>query len=138
MDPKTLFVEYALPLLATALTSLLALALKALVTWLNSKAEGSKLAAVAAKVAHFSELVVTDLEHTVKPELEKALADGKLTDEEKEGLKALALERLKALLADSGMKELKGVMGILTPQLELYLSGAIEKALVGVKTQSPF
>lgn len=134
MDPKALFTDYALPLLATALSGLLAFALKALVAWLNSKAETSKGAAIAAKVAHFSELVVADLEATVKPELQKALADGKLTLEEKEGLKNLALERVKLLLADKGLGELQAVLGLLTPQIELYLSGAIEKALAGIKT----
>lgn len=124
-----MFVQYLLPVLATGLAALLGLALKSLRDMLSARASESKLHTVSARVAHFVSVVVADIEKTVKPELEAASKDGVITAEEGAKLKALALERVKKLLAEHGMKELQGVLGIVAPQVEVYLSGLIEKAV---------
>lgn len=103
-----------------------------LANWLGAMSGESKAAAVAARALHFAELVASDLEATVKPQLVKDLEDGKLSPEEGAKLKAMAMERLKLLMGQHGLEELRAVLGIVAPQLDAYLSGVIEKAVARV------
>lgn len=134
-DFNEIFVEYVLPILATGIAALAAFALKSLVSFLEAKAQSSKIAAAGVKIAHFAEIVVADLEATVKPQLAGMVADGHITDEEKKTLKDLAMSRLKQLLSEHGLDSLSGVLGIATSKVQLYLSGVIEKALNTVKAE---
>lgn len=129
------------PLLATALMALLtSVLLPALQRYLQAKAsaEGATaaqkaMAAVALKVEHFAELVVADLNATLKPLILEAAKDGNVSPEEWAKLKATAMERVKVLLGQEGLASLTGILGIGASAAETYLSGAIEKAVEAAK-----
>lgn len=140
----TLFLQYiAVPLcsgigiLVMALLGYLTAKVKASAE--KDKAAGKAISAsdIAARVLHISTVIVQDIQVTLRPELEDALADGKLTEVEKAKLKAAALARIKATLGKTGMAELRDLLGIAEDGLGGYLSGLIESALVGVKSAAP-
>jgi hypothetical protein len=123
------FVKFILPVLATGLGGLLVILFAAAGDWCRARAKESKLAAVGAQVAMLADLVVADIEATLRPKLALAAEDGQLTSAEAAELKQVAMDRLKQLLAEKGLASVKGVFGILAPQVELFLSGAIERAV---------
>lgn len=139
-DTKSLlmeaFIKYAVPILFPALAALVAWVLVALRKKLEAQAQESKIAAVGAKVAHFGEVVTRELEATLKPELKAATADGKLTPEEYKKLRDIAMARLKSLLAEQGLQELEGVLGIGAGALDGYLGGIIERAVAAIPSES--
>lgn len=145
-DPSPLmqlFLQYVAPVLFTGIGTLLAAVLAFASTKLHAAAERDRAAGkaisvadVAARATHIATQIVQDIQVTLRPELEAALADGKLTEEEKAKLKAAAMARLKATLGETGMAELRELLGIAEDGLGGYLSGLIESALVGVKAGS--
>lgn len=123
------FIKYLLPVLATAVAGGLAWLLTQLGLWIRAKWAGTKLALLTARVSELAAMVVADLEASLRPKLAEAAADGKLTPEEAAIIKKAAMDRLKELLQEHGIAEIKEVLGIFAPQVEHFLSGAIEKAL---------
>ncbi len=98
----------------------------ALAAYLRSKSAESKAAKVGLLVSEAANAAVHELDATLRPQLEAALADGVLTDEEKAKLKAAAIELLKTKLP-AGLLGLAGtVFGAFT---DTYLSGKIEQAV---------
>lgn len=125
-----LFLEYIAPPLLAVVFALAGRALAWLGGMAKARASESKLAATGARVTHFVEIVVADLNATVRPEMEKRLRDdGRLDEADGAALKAMAMERLKKLLTEHGMEELQSVLGIVGPQVEMYLSALIEKSV---------
>lgn len=124
-----LFVSYGLPLLIPVVMGGVFWALLKASTLLDAKAAESKIAAIAGRVTHFADVVVHEVDAVVRPKLLEAAKDGKITLAEAEELKKAALDKLKLLLTEKGLGEIQGVFGILLPQVETYLSGAIEKAV---------
>jgi len=122
-----------LPLLATGLFAGAGWLMAKLIAYLSAKGEHTKLAAAGLKVAMLADAVVADLNATVKPELQAALADGKLTDEEKKYLKDLALARLKDMLGKHGLSTIQSVIGVWLPSIDTYLSGVIEQSVSAAK-----
>jgi hypothetical protein len=88
---------------------------------------------IAAEVAHFVELVVRDLEVTLKPKLKLAVGDGVLTTEEVRQLRTEALDRVKFLLATSGLEQLKLAFGFGAEQATSYILGQVEKKVAEMK-----
>ena len=125
-----LFLQYAAPPLLTALGGLAALALKKLNDYLSAKSTESKAAFVGAKLASAASTVVADLNVTLRPQLEAALADGVLTDAEKTKLKETALNTLKAKLPAELMGAAQGIFGAF---LDTHLSGLVEQAVASQK-----
>ncbi|WP_434346675.1 hypothetical protein ACN6A1_35695 [Myxococcus virescens] len=124
---------HVVPVLATALTALLAAALTALPRKLSVQAEESKLALVGHRATVLAEGIVRAIEVTMKPELEAAAADGVLPQAELQHLKATALERLKTSLGERGLAELQEVPKLSVGGLGAFLSGLIEAALDKMK-----
>lgn len=129
MTATEMFLQYVVPILVSLVVSGVLWLLFQGGKLLAVRAKESKFFAVAAQVAHLAEIVVAEVDAVVRPKLVAALADGKVTQAEAEELKKVALAKLKELLAQRGMKELKGVIGIFMPSVDTYLSGAIEKAV---------
>ncbi len=123
------FVQIVVPALCTGLAGLLGWAMMALRKKFEAQAEQSKIAAVGTRITHLADVVVADLNATVKPAIVEAAKDGVLTAEEAAKIKSMAMDRLKALIAEKGMAELSGVLGIVAPSIETYLSGLIEQAV---------
>ncbi len=126
---KELLFQYVLPPVLTALGLGAAWCLTQLGLFISAKWKGQKAAEAVSRVTHFASVIVADLEGTMRPEVQKAMADGHLSPEEGKRLKEVAMARLKQMLAEQGMAELTGLVGVFAPTLEGYLSGLIERAV---------
>lgn len=126
--------ESLLSLLAAALSAGVVWALRALTAWLSSQTDRNRLLGALSRATHLAELVVVDLERTVRPKLAAALADGKLTPEEAEKLRAEAIERVKDTLGTHGMEELRAALGIV--DLDAYLGSLVETVVGRLKHQA--
>ena len=124
------FLESVLPLLLTALGGALVWAVAQLASWLRSKAAESKLARVGTVVADLAASVVAELNATLRPQLQAALADGQLTDVEKALLKATAVSVLKTKLPPAMQSLAASVFG---SAVDTWLAGHVERAVTAAK-----
>lgn len=121
-----LVLQYVVAPLLTVLGPLLvALAFKA-VQLVSAKTSTSKVAAVAAPFAELAASVVANLDKTLRPQLQAALADGVLSAGEKQLLRDTALARLKEQ-APSGL--LKAAQSVFGPMLDTWLAGLVERSV---------
>lgn len=126
--------QYVVAPLIPVVGALIVAGLGKLVQFLHAKHKDSKLFGALGVGA---ELVSTSVTHVIdglKPELQQALADGKIDDAERAALKAKAMELLK--------KELPvGVQGVLStalgPALETWLSGKVTQAIDAQEAPKP-
>lgn len=126
----TAFMQYVVPALVTVLGPLLVLALGQLAAFLRAKAGESKAAGVALVFTEAAHSVVAELEVTLKPKLQAALADGVLTQAEQGELKKAALDALKTRLPATALQSASAVFG---PMLDTWLGGLIERAVSAQK-----
>ncbi len=103
--------------------------LPALKNWLTERGKTTKLANVALRVEHLAEACVAHLNAGLKAQFELAAADGRITKEEAETLKADGLRLLKEFLGQQGLTSVAGVLGIGAGLVDTYLSGMIEKSV---------
>lgn len=122
--------QYVVAPAIALLAPLLLAALAKLVTYLHSKEKESKLAMIGGVVADAAQSVVAELNATLKPQLLKALEDGKLTDVEKAQLKEAALTALKTKLPAATMA---GASAIFGPLVDQWLGGMVERAVTAQK-----
>lgn len=125
-DILALVLQYVVAPALPVLGALLVWALKKLVDYLGAKSAESKGALVGLKLATAAQSVVADLNSTLRPQLEAALADGVLTDAEKKQLKDAALTALKTKLPAELMGAASGIFGAF---LDTHLSGLVEQAV---------
>lgn len=131
------FVQYLVPVLATALASGLSWLLAQAGLWLKAKASTSKTAAALGQLAFLAEIVVADIEAHERPLLKELTSDGKLSKEDGQRLLELAVTRLKTLAKERGFDEAKRLLETFSPAVESLLSGLIEKAVAGLPKASP-
>ena len=124
-----LFITHLAPVLFTALATGLMWLMRWATKKLHAQANATKAQAVAAKALHFAEVVTSEIEATLRPMIQEFSRDGKISRDEADRLRSTALELLKSMLGKHGLEELRGVLGIAAPQLDVYLSGLIEKAV---------
>lgn len=140
-DTKTqladLFMKYVVPLLITGAFSGSSYALVWLGTWIKEKVKNARVALLLGRLDQFVLAVVNDLEATVKPDLISSLADGKLTKEKASQLKAMALARVKNLLAQEGHTALTELLGVAASLADSFISGKIEQAVSSLPGRSP-
>lgn len=131
-SPKVLelVLQYLVAPLLPVLGGLLAFALKKLSDYLMARSAESKGALVANKLVGAAQSVVAELNATLRPELEAALADGVLTEVEKAKLKEHALQLLKTKLPADLLAAASGIFGGF---LDTYLGGLIERAVIDQK-----
>lgn len=123
-------VTFVLLPIITAAGGLLVMVLKHLHEYLIVKGNESKAALLSSKMVGAVASVVAELNATLRPQLEAALADGVLTDTEKKALKDAALELLKTKLPGEMMAALTATFGSLT---DAYLGGLIEREVLNQK-----
>lgn len=123
------FLKYVMPTLLTVIGAAVALLLARAGQWLNEKAKTSKIAAVGEKLFNVGSAVVHHVETELRPEVQKAIADGVVTPEEGAHLKKRAMDLFKEALGANGIKELGSVLGVVGGSVEVFLSGVLEKAL---------
>lgn len=126
----TAVLQYVVPALVTVLGPLLVLALGQLAAYLRAKAGESKAAGVALVFTEAAHSVVAELEVTLKPKLQAALADGVLTQAEKDELKRAALDALKTRLPATALQSAGAIFG---PMLDTWLGGLVERAVAAQK-----
>lgn len=125
-----LVLQYVVAPLLPVIGGLLVFALKKLTEYLTAKSAESKGALVGAKLTGAAASAVAEINATLRPQLEAALADGKLTDTEKAALKAEALKLLKEKLPAELLGAASGIFGGF---LDTYLGGLIEREVLAQK-----
>lgn len=123
--PFELVLQYVVAPGIAILGPLVVAALTRLVQYLGAKAQQSKMANVAFVFAELANSVVVELEKTLRPQIQKALADGRLSAEEGAELKAAALKILKEK-APAGL--LQSAHKAFGPIFETWLGGLVERA----------
>ena len=126
----TAVLQYVVPALVTVLGPLAIWALGQLAAFLKAKASESKVFGVLSVVTEAANSVVAELNVTLKPQLQAALADGVLTQVEKDALKASALSVLKTKLPAATLGAAQGMFG---PMLDTWLGGLVERAVIDQK-----
>lgn len=129
----SLFIQYIAPGLFTAIGGTLVAALLALRKKLGVEGETSKLAQASGWLADIAGAVLADVLSTLRPELQNAAADGRLTQGELASLAATALGRVKAIAGDKGLEWARGVLGVV--DLDSYLRGIVirEAQILGAR-----
>lgn len=126
----TAVLQYVVPALVTVLGPLAIWALGQLAAFLRAKSSESKVFGVLSVVTEAANSVVAELNVTLKPQLQAALADGVLTQAEKDQLKAAALAVLKTKLPSATLGAAQGMFG---PMLDTWLGGLVERAVIDQK-----
>lgn len=130
MDLKALVMQYVLVPALVGIGGIAAALVHALFTWVQAKAKNQKLANAIGVVDHLAENIVADLNASMKPQLAVLGEGGVLDAAGKAKLKSTAVASLKASLATNAAKAAEDLLAIVSPSLESYLSGAIEKAVL--------
>lgn len=105
-----------------------------LVGLLGSKLGGKGRAAeILLRLAVAMKDAVLEVHQTYVEARKAASEDGKLTDEEAEEAKDLAIEAAKAYLGPKGIRELLGVLGIGEDALDGWLGGKVEATVAELK-----
>jgi hypothetical protein len=116
----------AYTLAALALVAGLAMGVK----WLNERAQANKTLLFLAKLSEIAQSIVAHVEAEIRPTMGSVLADGKLSPVERLTVKAEAMRRFRDALADDGLKDLEGLLGLSGDgPVATFLSGLIERAL---------
>lgn len=97
-----------------------------IISWLRAHTKSAKLGDAITSVEELAHSTIAEVDATLRPELEAAMADGVLTDEEKAKLKDSALTLLKKQLPAATEKILKSAFG---SSIETWLAGWVERAL---------
>lgn len=77
-----------------------------------------------------AEAVVADVAATVRPQLEKALEDHVLTEEERKQLRDAAWTRFTASLGEHGKAQLGAALGLAGDGLKVYVMGLVEQSVL--------
>lgn len=123
---QSFFGQLSGPLLDLLLTAAIA-GIGMLTAFLRAKSQESKAAGVSLLLTEAARTATLEIDRSLKPQLQAALADGVLTDTEKAQLKAAALDLLKTKLPAAALASAKGVFGDF---LDTFLAGKVEQAVV--------
>lgn len=100
-----------------------------LVRWLAAKAKTSRVYAAFHQVAILVDGVLSDVATGIRPDIDAAAADGKVTPEERKLIGAKALDLTKKALGQRGLTQLSGMLGIGGAAIETWLSGVVQDRL---------
>jgi hypothetical protein len=128
------------------IASLIDLALPALVTgiiWGITKVASyfkakTNIEYVQGAIGRLNEAVVTavrEVEQTIKAELVKKRADGKITPDDARDIKAAAIAAAKSYLGAKGIAEIIKVLGIDASLVDKLVGGKIEQVLSELKDE---
>jgi hypothetical protein len=128
------------------IASLIDLALPALVTgiiWGITKVASyfkakTNIEYVQGAIGRLNEAVVTavrEVEQTIKAELVKKRADGKITPDDARDIKAAAIAAAKSYLGAKGIAELIKVLGIDAAFVDKLVGGKIEQVISEMKDE---
>lgn len=130
---QELVLKYAVVPLIGLVGPLLAAGLAKLTLFLHAKEKESKAALIFGTLGETALAVVNDLETTLRPRIQQALADGKLSPEECAQLKAAALDIIKREAPGKLLEDARNLFG---PLLDSWLGGLIDKAASALPSDS--
>lgn len=104
--------------------------------YLRGRAKESTAWAVVNSLWVLMQTAVAHAERELRPEIAKALADGKLTKEEAQALKAKTLELFKGMAGDR-IAELAKLLRLTDSGVGVFLSGLLERAVTFTKASTP-
>lgn len=132
------FIRYALPLLLTAVTFLVGLALTAAAAKFKAQAEKDSAAHKAISAAAFlarmtalAQSAFTTVDMAMRPKILAASADGRITPEELASLRRDATDLLKAWVGENAKAEASALIGILTSGFDTWLGALIATQSAG-------
>jgi len=126
---EQLITDVLLPIIATIATAAVPILIKFGVDYLKAKTSNEK---VHSALNQLNDLVVTtvkELEQTTRA----ALSDGKLTQEEKDKIKAIAMTKIKGQVP----KYLGDQLQVAVTDLSEYISSKIEAAVNEINASKP-
>lgn len=103
--------------------------------WLSVKAKESKVWAVVNVAYVKLQAIVAHVEVAIRPNVRKALADGRITPEEGAALKAEAIKLFRDA-AGTEIEDLKKYLNLGEGALAVFISGLLEKALSAFKADT--
>lgn len=133
MNLELLLIQGVLPILATLITTLITILLRYLVDYVAEKYKNEKINQAMTIFKDTVYDVVMSLEQTVVSEIIKKSEDGKLTPEEKEEIKNLALEKIKSNVKP----HIKATLQMVYNDLDRYLDDVLESKVKEVKYLYP-
>lgn len=104
-----------------------------LTQFISAKVSNAYLQGVLVRSSEVIFAVVKELCQTEADAIKLARADGKLTDDEKSNLKAVAVDTVKSYLGAKGLGELAKVLGFDPAQIDAFLGTKIEATVRDVK-----
>jgi hypothetical protein len=119
------------PAVQTAITGIIVAAIGYggtwLAAWIKAKAKGTQFENAVGQMTTFMEASVLKVEQTLVPLSVAAMADGKLTAEEKTKLQQAAWNCfVSSIGGDAGLDKAAKSMGMSRPQLENFASSLLE------------
>lgn len=117
---------------STAVLGLLLFGVSLLGVYLRGRAKDSKVWGAVNSLWVLMQTAVAHAEAELRPEIAKALADGKLTPEEGAALKAKVLEIFKSMAGEK-IRELADLLKLGETGVGVFLSGLLERAVVAGK-----
>jgi hypothetical protein len=126
-----------IPLAFSVLVALVAAGLHALSARLRTEAKQTAFTVTGAKLAAFAELVVVDIEKTLKPKLEAAAGDRHLTAEELKQLRDAAIQRFLELIGLKNQAAAEKTLGLAQGGLAQLAGGLVERAVDKVSGREP-
>jgi hypothetical protein len=122
-----------LPVIVSAiLVPLLGFLGKKLADFISTKTKNEAVKGILLKLDHAAVTVVQELSQTMADKFKEASADGKLSPEESQQLKDLAISKLKSYLSLDEVAKLLSVADV-----QSFLASKIESAIVQVKQANP-
>lgn len=118
-------------LVAAALLGLIGL----LAYWSSLKAKDSKLWGLFNIAFLKAQAVVAHVEADIRPDVQRALADGQLSKEEAAILKARAIELFRSAAGDD-LEQLRKELNLGQSTLSVFVSGLIERAVAAIKSSA--
>jgi hypothetical protein len=108
--------------------------LKKTIDFVSSKSNSAWVRGVLGRVDGLAMRIVREIYQKEIEALKEAREDGKLTDEEKERFKTIAMDTLKEYVGPKGIKELTALLGA-SGKIDKFLSSTIEATIATEKTR---
>jgi len=131
MEPTliTILVNQLAPLFAAVIAGLVAVAIARFNKWIRTKTDSEEVLTTFDSVFQIVDVAVSDANATVVAGLKEAAADGKITKEEAEAVKAKVFKQIKDTIPPKSAKVLSKVIA----DLDAYLMSLIEKLVSEAK-----
>jgi hypothetical protein len=120
--------------LSPVIVALLGVLSAKLVELINAKAKNETVKGILARLTAAVTDAVGEVYQAEAEALKEAMADGKLSDEEKARLRQIAVDHAKSYLGPKGLAELMAVLGIATEaDADKVIAGKVEKVIYDAK-----